>query len=146
MNSAEAIRSHVKHMSGKSQHRVSKGKSYLTSLIAFYSRLTCWADVAAWVMDIVYLTSLRLSVQEKLMTCFSPLCGLCWLGVDFFSNCQPARSGVLQGSVLGPILYNLPKWSEWRDQVYSDEFCWWYQTKWGSGHFERENHFAGWLG
>lgn len=49
-----AIISQMKHMTGKSQHRFTKGKSGLTNLIAFCNKVTCLVDVRLMV-DVVYL-------------------------------------------------------------------------------------------
>ena len=48
------ITSQMKHMTGKSQHRFTRGKSCLTNLIAFYNKVTCLVDVGRAV-DIVDL-------------------------------------------------------------------------------------------
>jgi len=39
------ITSQMKHVTGKNQHRFSKGKSCLTNLIVFYGEVICSADV-----------------------------------------------------------------------------------------------------
>lgn len=49
-----AITSQMKQVLGKTQHGFTKGKLFLTNLIAFYNTVTCSADVA-WAVNFVYL-------------------------------------------------------------------------------------------